>query len=443
MCWTASEESRFPAFCDPRCTCLVSIPTSCCQCHSLQRWYFIPVWRYDYHLSRHVLTCNSNILKVSTVPFSNTKKHHFSKYPPFNLMPRFTLSNLAELELADMAFSSCGSRLYALSRCPVEGCNTIFCREMTQHQKKVWIFWRDLKKKLCQIKVCEIWNFLMWHSNHSAFLVQDPEFKSPWCRATSKKLTIFSMKTGQLLPGLNLDMASHGKSIPQLKAPRLRTAAAVAFRQSLCIPRAQGAMKWQIFEDLCVCWWLCCKIFVRKDLQRSFHCFLCRTTWQWSEVPLCVLFPSPSPLRPTFRSFSEGSQCHTGHPVESLFWSPKRWIMPSQLLEVFSSNDSKTFDWPGGGPRRFPARSTWLFQPMPGRQLGPGPKLWRNARRQFLEMSSVMNAALGCRCVTCDVCKRKYHIQYNYLWQICIIYIHRWNNCTCSYCDVYALILPM
>lgn len=29
-----------PAFCDPRCTCLVSIPTSCCQGHSVHRWYF-------------------------------------------------------------------------------------------------------------------------------------------------------------------------------------------------------------------------------------------------------------------------------------------------------------------------------------------------------------------------------------------------------------------
>lgn len=37
-------------------------------------------------------------------------------------------------------------------------------------------------------------------------------------------------------------MASHGKSIPQLKTLRLRAAAAVAFRQSLCVPRAQGAM---------------------------------------------------------------------------------------------------------------------------------------------------------------------------------------------------------
>jgi len=57
---------------------------------------------------------------------------------PYKLL--FTLSNLAELELADMAFSSCGSRLYALSR------------------------------------------------------------------ATSKKLTIFSMKTGQLLPGCELQL---------------------------------------------------------------------------------------------------------------------------------------------------------------------------------------------------------------------------------------------
>eukprot|EP00438_Fugacium_kawagutii_P030274 Skav225204 [mRNA] locus=scaffold1041:59681:80585:- [translate_table: standard] len=57
---------------------------------------------------------------------------------PYKLL--FTLSDLAELELADMAFSSCGSRLYALSR------------------------------------------------------------------ATSKKLSIFSMKTGQLLPGCELQL---------------------------------------------------------------------------------------------------------------------------------------------------------------------------------------------------------------------------------------------
>lgn len=57
---------------------------------------------------------------------------------PYKLL--FTLSDLAELELADMAFSSCGSRLYALSR------------------------------------------------------------------ATSKKLTVFSMKTGQLLPGCEIQL---------------------------------------------------------------------------------------------------------------------------------------------------------------------------------------------------------------------------------------------
>ena len=76
-------------------------------------------------------------------------------------------------------------------------------------------------------------------------------------------------------------MASHGKSIPQLKTLRLRAAAAIAFRQSLCVPRAQGATNWQIFEDLCVCWWFLW-VFLsvfwtkfmqdlpRKDLQRSF-----------------------------------------------------------------------------------------------------------------------------------------------------------------------------
>lgn len=52
----------------------------------------------------------------------------------------FTFNDLAELELADLAFSRCGSRLYALSR------------------------------------------------------------------ATSKRLTIFSMKTGQMLPGIALIM---------------------------------------------------------------------------------------------------------------------------------------------------------------------------------------------------------------------------------------------
>eukprot|EP00913_Durusdinium_trenchii_P036057 g33739.t1 len=57
---------------------------------------------------------------------------------PYKLL--FTLSDLAELELADMAFSHCGSRLYALSR------------------------------------------------------------------ATSKRLTIFSMKTGRLLPGCELQL---------------------------------------------------------------------------------------------------------------------------------------------------------------------------------------------------------------------------------------------
>ena len=72
-----------------------------------------------------------------------------------------------------------------------------------------------------------------------------------------------------------------------------------------------------------LCWYylmffeqISCKIFQGRTCRDpSWQCFLCRTTWQWSEVPLCVLFPSPSPLRPTFRSFSEGSQW--SHDVET------------------------------------------------------------------------------------------------------------------------------
>lgn len=165
-------------------------------------------------------------------------------------------------------------------------CNTIFCREMTHHQKKVWIFWmkkiyRSVKSKFvkfetlwCDIQITHHFWYKIQSLNHHG--AGQPPRSSPF----------FRWKLGSYCQAWTSTcshekMASHGKSIPQLKTPRLRAAAAVAFRQSLCVPRAQGAMNWQIFEDLCVCWWfLWVFLYVfwtnflqdlpRKDLQRSF-----------------------------------------------------------------------------------------------------------------------------------------------------------------------------
>lgn len=125
-----------------------------------------------------------------------------------------------------MAFSSCGSRLYALSRCPVEGKDLqhdFLSRDDSPPKKGVNLLNEKIdlsKKSLLNLKLCGV----TFKSHHFWYKIQN--FKSPWCRATSKKLTIFSMKTGQLLPGLNLDMFervrnSHMKKWQVMASPSL------------------------------------------------------------------------------------------------------------------------------------------------------------------------------------------------------------------------------
>ena len=115
-------------------------------------------------------------------------------------------------------------------------------REMTHHPKrikKVCCFLKRLEKKICQIKSLCFFSEITHHRNDTRSRAEN----SP-AQGNLQEAHHFFDENWAVIARLEPhSKQSHEKwqVHPAPRAPRLRAAAAVTFRQSLCVPRTQGA----------------------------------------------------------------------------------------------------------------------------------------------------------------------------------------------------------
>ncbi len=151
---------------------------------------------------------------------------------------------------------------------------------MTHHPKrikKVCCFLKRLEKKICQIKSLCFFSEITHHRNDTRSRAEN----SP-AQGNLQEAHHFFDENWAVIARLEPhSKQSHEKwqVHPAPRAPRLRAAAAVTFRQSLCVPRTQGA--WTDHRssiwNFRLCWWFLwvfvffwtntCKIFLGRTAE--------------------------------------------------------------------------------------------------------------------------------------------------------------------------------